>query len=249
MLGGICLVGASNILNQIYEVNIDAKMERTKNRPLPTKRVSINNAFIFALFLGLLGLFLLAQINYYCVFLGGISCLIYVLGYTPLKTSTPISGFIGAFPGAMPFMLGWVAVENDFSLDTGILFAIQFLWQFPHFWSIAWVRYSDYQKAGIQLLPSGKRDHKSAFQIVFYTFWLIPISILPVLLPLVNQQTISLNLSPLGSILIFILGLGFLHQALKLLKTKNTVDAKKLMVASLIYLPVVQIIYITDKFI
>tara|TARA_B100001250_G_C19694988_1_gene742076 strand:- start:116 stop:982 length:867 start_codon:yes stop_codon:yes gene_type:complete len=249
MLGGLFLVGASNILNQIYEVNIDAKMERTKNRPLPTKRVSINNAFIVALVLGLLGLFLLAQVNFYCVLLGGLSCLIYVLGYTPLKTSTPISGFIGAFPGAMPFMLGWVAVENDFSLDTGILFAIQFLWQFPHFWSIAWVRYSDYKKAGIQLLPSGKRDHKSAFQIVFYTFWLLPLSILPVLLPLFNETTTSLNLSPVGSILIFIIGLGFLNQALKLLKTKDSVDAKKLMVASLIYLPVLQIIYIIDKFI
>ena len=145
LIGGLALVGASNILNQVYEVDIDAMMDRTKNRPLPTKRISINNAFIFALILGCLGIFFLAMINFRCAFFGSLSCLIYVVGYTPLKTSTPISGLIGAFPGAMPFMLGWVAVTNKFSLETGILFAIQFLWQFPHFWSIAWVRYEDYK--------------------------------------------------------------------------------------------------------
>ena len=171
LLGGVFLVGASNGLNQVYEVNIDKLMDRTKHRPLPTKRISINNAFLFSLVLGLLGVFLLSMINFRWAFFGALSSLIYVVGYTPLKTSTPLSGFIGAFPGAMPFMLGWVAVTDFFSLETGVLFAIQFLWQFPHFWSIAWVRYEDYAKAGIQLLPSGQRDHKSAFQIVFYTFW------------------------------------------------------------------------------
>ena len=155
LFGGVFLVGASNGLNQVYEVNIDSLMERTKNRPLPQKRISINNAFIFSLCLGFLGLVFLSMINFRCAFFGALSCLVYVVGYTPLKTYTPISGFIGAFPGAMPFMLGWVAVTNEFGLETGVLFAIQFLWQFPHFWSIAWVRYSDYKKAGIQLFPSG----------------------------------------------------------------------------------------------
>jgi len=165
-----------------------------------------------------------------------------------LKTSTPISGFIGAVPGAMPFMLGWVAVTNQFSLETGILFAIQFLWQFPHFWSIAWVRYVDYEKAGIQLLPSGYRDHKSAFQIVFYTFWLLPVSILPLLLNYFFVDSL-LTLSMISAVIIFILGCVFLNQALRLLKTKKVLDAKKLMICSLIYLPVLQIIYIIDKFI
>ena len=172
LFGSIFLVGASNGLNQVYEVNLDRLMERTKSRPLPTNRISISNAFIFCLILGFAGILLLSFVNFRCVFFGALSAFIYVLGYTPLKTTTPISGFIGAFPGAMPFMLGWVAVTNQFGLETGILFAIQFLWQFPHFWSIAWVRFMDYKKAGIQLLPSGHRDHKSAFQIVFYTFWL-----------------------------------------------------------------------------
>ena len=248
MLGGIFLVGSSNGLNQVYEVNIDSLMDRTKNRPLPTQKITLNSAFIFSLILGFLGVLILSTINFRCAFFGALSCLIYVVGYTPLKTSTPIAGFIGAFPGAMPFMLGWVAVSNQFSLETGILFAIQFLWQFPHFWSIAWIRYEDYQKANIQLLPSGYRDHKSAFQIVFYTFWLIPISIAPILLDSLSIDSL-INLSLVGAISIFLLGLFFLQRALVLLKTKLVNDAKKLMICSLIYLPVLQIIYIIDKII
>ena len=248
LIGGLFLVGASNGLNQVYEVNTDALMTRTKNRPLPTKRISITSAFIFSLVLGLIGVFFLFTINLRCAFFGALSCLIYVIGYTPLKTSTPISGFIGAFPGAMPFMLGWVAVSNQFTLETGILFAIQFLWQFPHVWSIAWLRFDDYMKAKIQLLPSGQKDHKSAFQIVFYTFWLLPVSVSPLLLEYFNINS-TLDLSLIGSILIISLGLIFFIKSLKLLKTKSDSDAKKLMIWSLIYLPFLQIIYIMDKFV
>ena len=248
LIGGVALVGASNGLNQVYEVNIDGLMDRTKNRPLPTKRITISSALIFSLILGLIGIAFLSMINLRCAFFGALSALIYTIGYTPLKTTTPISGFIGAFPGAMPFMLGWVAVTNKFSLETGVLFAIQFLWQFPHFWSIAWVRYIDYERAGIKLLPSGFRDHKSAFQIVFYTFWLIPVSISPILLDYFFIES-SLNLSILGAGLILILGAVFLRFSLKLLQKKRVSDAKKLMIWSLIYLPVLQIIYIIDKYI
>ena len=248
LIGGVALVGASNGLNQVYEVDIDSLMDRTKKRPLPTKRISVSSAFIFSLVLGLIGVGFLATINFRCAFFGALSSLIYVVGYTPLKTSTPISGFIGAFPGATPFMLGWVAVTNQFSLETGILFAIQFLWQFPHFWSIAWVRYEDYMRANIQLLPSGFRDHKSAFQIVFYTFWLLPISISPILLKYFQINS-KLDLSFFGALLIFCIGGIFLYYSLQLLKTKNSLDAKKLLVFSLVYLPLVQIIYIIDKYI
>ena len=248
LTGGVALVGASNALNQVYEVEIDALMERTKGRPLPTNRIPIHSAFIFSLILGLIGVFLLALINFRCAFFGALSSLIYVAGYTPLKTKTPISGFIGAFPGATPFMLGWVAVTNQFSLETGILFAIQFLWQFPHFWSIAWVRYEDYKTVGIKLLPSGYRDHKSAFQIVFYTFWLVPVSLSPILLQYLAINS-KLQLSIIGAFLIFLLGVSFLYQSVQLLKTKNSIDAKKLLICSLIYLPAIQIIYIIDKYI
>ena len=246
--GGCLLVGAANGLNQVYEVNTDALMHRTKGRPLPTKRIPLENALVFSLMLGFLGVICLALINFRCAFFGSLSAFIYVLMYTPLKTISPISGFIGAFPGATPFMLGWVAVTDQFGLETGILFAIQFLWQFPHFWSIAWIRYEDYQRAGINLLPSGRKDHKSAFQIVFYTFWLIPISISPIILKYFNLNT-RLDLSLLGFFLVLIAGTAFLHQSLCLLKTKSTKDAKKLMKYSLIYLPLIQIIYILDKYI
>ena len=248
LVGGVFLVGSANGLNQVYEIDTDRLMDRTKHRPLPTRRISLQNAFIFSLACGFIGLVFLLSINFRCALFGAISCLLYVLGYTPLKTSTPISGFIGAVPGAMPFMLGWVAVTNQFSLETGVLFAIQFLWQFPHFWSIAWVRYLDYEKAGIKLLPSGYRDHKSAFQIVFYTFWLLPVSISPLLLNYFFVDSL-LNLSMISAVIIFILGCIFLNQALLLLKTKKVLDAKKLMICSLIYLPILQIIYIIDKFI
>ncbi|MBL31709.1 MAG: protoheme IX farnesyltransferase [Flavobacteriales bacterium] len=248
LIGGIALVGASNGLNQVYEVHIDGLMDRTKNRPLPTKRITISSALIFSLILGLIGIAFLSMINLRCAFFGALSALIYTIGYTPLKTTTPISGFIGAFPGAMPFMLGWVAVTNKFSLETGVLFAIQFLWQFPHFWSIAWVRYEDYQKAGIQLLPSGYKDHKTAFQIVFYTFWLLPISISPILLDLISINS-SLDLSYIGGGVVLVFGLVFLYLSFQLLKTKRNVDAKKIMIWSLVYLPVIQIIYIIDKYI
>ena len=247
--GGVFLVGASNGLNQVYEVNTDKLMERTKYRPLPTKRLSINNGFIFSLILGLIGILFLAMINWKCMFFGAISCLIYVVGYTPLKTVTPISGFIGAFPGAMPFMLGWVASTGSFGLEAGILFAIQFLWQFPHFWSIAWVRYPEYEKAGIKLLPSGEKDHKSAFQIVFYTFWLLPVSVAPIILKYLGIPPKYLDLSLFSGVFIIVLGLVFLNLSLQLLKTKKVGDAKKLMICSLIYLPVLQIIYIIDKYI
>ena len=248
LIGGVSLVGASNVLNQVYEVNIDALMDRTKNRPLPTKRIPIQSAFIFSLILAFIGVCCLAMINFRCAFFGALSALIYVIGYTPLKTHTPLSGLIGAFPGAMPFMLGWVAVTNKFGLETGILFAIQFLWQFPHFWSIAWVRYEDYQKGGIQLLPSGRKDHKTAFQIVFYTFWLLPVSLSPLLLNYFSIQS-KLNLSLVGAIIVFMSGSMFLFQAFQLLKTKQIVDAKKLMICSLVYLPLIQIVYIIDKYI
>ena len=192
--------------------------------------------------------FFLSTINFRCAFFGALSSLIYVIGYTPLKTSTPLSGLIGAFPGAMPFMLGWVAVTNQFSLETGLLFAIQFLWQFPHFWAIAWVRYSDYKKAGIQLLPSGRKDHKTAFQIVFYTFWLLPVSISPLLLQYFSINS-ALKLSIIGASIIIITGCAFLYQAFRLLNTHKIIDAKKLLICSLIYLPTIQIVYIIDKYI
>ena len=179
ILGGFFVVGASNGFNQIIERNRDALMTRTLNRPLPTGGLNLNQAILVCLILSSLGLFMLYTINFRTAFFGFVSMIIYLAIYTPLKPITPLSVFFGAIPGAIPFMLGWVAVTNKFSIETGILFMIQFFWQFPHFWAIGWFSHDDYLKAGFKMLPSGKRDNATAFQIVFYTIWMILVSTLP----------------------------------------------------------------------
>ena len=247
ILGGFFIVGSSNGLNQVFEIDVDGLMERTKNRPLPKKKLSLNSAILFSLFLGILGLLILFSINLYSGFFSLASLLIYVLGYTPMKVSTPIAGFIGAIPGAMPFMLGWVALQGNFGVEPGVFFAIQFVWQFPHFWSIAWIRFDDYKKANINLLPSKKKDNKSAFQIVFYTFCLIPLSLIPIALPFIYPETL-LRLSYIGGFVVFLMSSWYFIKTLKFLKLQTEYEAKKIMIFSVIYLPTIQAIYIIDKY-
>ena len=179
VIGGFLVVGSSNGFNQIIERERDSLMSRTSNRPLPSGKMSIYQAIIICSILAVIGLFMLYTINFRTAFFGFVSMIIYLAVYTPLKPITPLSVFFGAIPGAIPFMLGWVAVTNKFSIETGILFMIQFFWQFPHFWSIGWVSHDDYKNAGFKMLPTGKRDNSTAFQIVFYTIWMILVSTLP----------------------------------------------------------------------
>lgn len=247
ILGGFFIVGSSNGLNQVFEVDVDGLMERTKNRPLPKKKLSLNSAILFSLFLGIFGLLILFSINLYSGFFSLASLLIYVLGYTPMKVSTPLAGFVGAIPGAMPFMLGWVALQGNFGIEPGVFFAIQFVWQFPHFWSIAWIRFDDYKKANINLLPSKKKDNKSAFQIVFYTFCLIPLSLIPIALPYIYPETL-LRLSYVGGFVVFLMSGWYFIKTLKFLKLQTEYEAKKIMIFSVIYLPTIQAIYIIDKY-
>ena len=247
IIGGFCIVGASNGLNQIFEVDGDSLMDRTKIRPLPKKKITLVSAVVLSFFLGIGGLFLLFSINLYSGLLSLLSLLIYVLGYTPMKVSSPLAGFIGAIPGAMPFMLGWVALQGKFGLEPGVFFAIQFIWQFPHFWSIAWIRFDDYKKANINLLPSKKKDNKSAFQIVFYTFCLIPLSLSPFFLPYIYPETL-LRLSFIGFSVVFLMSGWFFIKTLRFLKIQSDLEAQKIMVFSVIYLPTIQAIYIIDKY-
>ena len=247
IIGGFCIVGASNGLNQIFEVDGDSLMDRTKIRPLPKKKITLVSAVVFSFFLGIGGLFLLFSINLFSGLLSLLSLLIYVLGYTPMKVSSPLAGFIGAIPGAMPFMLGWVALQGKFGLEPGVFFAIQFIWQFPHFWSIAWIRFDDYKKANINLLPSKKKDNKSAFQIVFYTFCLIPLSLSPFFLPYIYPETL-LRLSFIGFSVVFLMSGWFFIKTLRFLKIQSDLEAKKIMIFSVIYLPTIQAIYIIDKY-
>lgn len=241
IIGGFLVVAASNGFNQVIERNRDALMERTRNRPLPAGRMSALEAMIVSSVWMICGLGLLYMINPLSAGFGALSIFIYVLIYTPLKAITPLAVFVGAIPGAIPFMLGWVAATNDFDIEPGTLFAIQFLWQFPHFWAIAWLAYDDYAKAGYFLLPTRKRDNFSAMQIVVYSLWLVFVSIIPVL-----GFSGALTLSWYAAILIFALGVHLFLKALKLRRNQDSLSARTLMFASIIYLPVVQIIYVVD---
>ena len=243
ILGGFFVVGASNGFNQIIERNRDALMTRTLNRPLPTGSLNVNQAILVCLILSFLGLFMLYTINFRTAFFGFVSMIIYLAIYTPLKPVTPLSVFFGAIPGAIPFMLGWVAVTNKFSIETGILFMIQFFWQFPHFWSIGWVSHDDYIKAGFKMLPSGKRDNSTAFQIVFYTIWMILVSTLPYF-SFTGDFTIGLY----SLLLILASGCFMLFQAIRLMKYKDKQNAIRLMYTSIFYLSFIQIIFVLDKF-
>jgi protoheme IX farnesyltransferase len=243
IIGGYCMVGASNAFNQVIEKDLDALMDRTKNRPVPAGRMSPNVALFVASLLTITGLVLLYLINPKTAMFGAISIFLYTSAYTPLKTVTPLSVFVGAIPGAIPFMLGWVAATGNFGIEAGTLFMIQFFWQFPHFWAIGWFLYEDYEKAGFFMLPTGQRDTKTATQIILYTFWLIVASLLPCL-----GFTGQFFISPIAAVLVFLLGLWMLIYAFKLYKQRTPKAARVLMLVSVSYITLLQIIYITDKF-
>lgn len=242
-LGGYFMVGASNGFNQIIEKDLDALMKRTKNRPIPAGRISVTSAFIIASIFTLLGIIILYTINKQTAMFGAISIFLYACVYTPLKTMTPIAVFVGAIPGAIPFMLGWVAATNNFGIEPGTLFALQFFWQFPHFWAIGWFLYDDYEKAGFKMLPTGKRDKGTAVQTIMYTIWTIIVSIIPVF-----GFTGKLHLSVIAAIIVFILGLGMLNFAIRLFKEMTAKAARQLMLASVLYITLIQIVYVVDKF-
>lgn len=242
--GGYCMVGASNAYNQIIEKDLDALMNRTKNRPIPAGRMSVNRALFIAVLLTLLGIITLYVLNPKTAMFGAISIFLYTSIYTPLKTKTPLSVFVGAFPGAIPFMLGWVAATNDFGIEPGTLFMIQFFWQFPHFWALGWMLDEDYKKGGFKMLPTGKKDGGTALQIIMYTIWMIVISVIPVF-----GITGRLHLSIPAAILIFLMGLVMLFFALKLYEKRDNASARRLMLASVSYITLMQVVYVIDKFI
>jgi protoheme IX farnesyltransferase len=241
-IGGYCMVGASNAFNQIIEKDLDAKMKRTQNRPIASGRVKQSTAFILAVILTLFGLGILYYVSPKTAMFGAISIFLYTSVYTPLKPITPLSVFVGAFPGAIPFMLGWVAESNQFGIEAGTLFMIQFFWQFPHFWAIGWFLYDDYQRGGFSMLPTGKRDSKTAMQTILYTIWLIIASVFPV-----TGLTGRLYLTPISAGLILLAGLWMLWAAIRLYKQKTDKAARSLMLVSVTYISLIQIIYVLDK--
>ncbi|SDM47469.1 heme o synthase [Kriegella aquimaris] len=242
--GGYCMVGASNAFNQVIEKDLDALMNRTKNRPIPSGRMSTNKAMALAIILTVLGVVSLYILNPKTAMFGAISIFLYTCVYTPLKTKTPLAVFVGAFPGAIPFMLGWVAATNDFGIEPGTLFMIQFFWQFPHFWALGWMLDEDYKRGGFKMLPTGKKDKGTALQIIMYTIWMIVISIVPAF-----GITGRLQLSLPAEVIVFLMGMVMLVFALRLFEKRDNVSARKLMLASVSYITLMQIVYVVDKFI
>ena len=241
--GGFFMVGASNAFNQIIEKDTDVIMKRTQNRPLPTGRMPVNIALTIAILFTIFGLTILYSINPKTALFGAISIFLYTSVYTPLKAVTPLAVFVGAIPGAIPFMLGWVAATDNFGIEAGLLFMIQFFWQFPHFWAIGWLQDEEYKKAGFNMLPMGQKDKGAVKQIIFYTVIMILVSIAPVL-----QLSGSFYIHPITAGIITLLGLYMLYFGVKLHKSEKNIDARKLMLSSVLYITVIQIIYVLDKF-
>ena len=243
VIGGYSIVGASNSFNQIIEKDKDVLMDRTKNRPLPAKEITTQNAFWISVFLTLIGLLCLYFINYKTAFFAAISVFLYTCVYTPLKPITPLSVFVGAIPGAIPFMLGWVAATGSFGIEPGTLFMIQFFWQFPHFWALGWMLDDDYKKAGFIMLPTGNRDKSTALQIILYIIWMMIISVFPY-----TGLTGDLTLSFGSTIAILVLGFIMLFLSINLYNKMDISSARKLFYSSILYLTLIQIIYLIDKF-
>ena len=243
ILGGYAMVGASNTFNQVFEKDLDKLMLRTQNRPLPSERMQPNNAILIGIVLTLIGISSLYMINAKTAFFASLSIFLYACVYTPLKQKTPLSVFVGAFPGAIPFMLGWVAATNEFGIEPGILFMIQFFWQFPHFWAIGWLMHDQYQSAGFKMLPSGARDQSTAFQTVFYTLWTVVISLIPAF-----QNTGALVLSIPAALIVGLLGMFFLFYSIRLMFLKTDEAARFLIRTSIIYITGIQLVYVMDKF-
>jgi len=240
MLGGLLVTGSANTINQIFEKELDKLMKRTAKRPIPTGVISIAEGWAFAVLTGMAGLGLLAYyFNPLTAALSLLSLILYGFIYTPLKTISPICVAVGAIPGGMPPLIGWVAATGVLGVQAWILFGIQFMWQFPHFWAIAWVLDDDYKKAGFKMLPTpGGKDLQTAFQIMTYTLLLIPLSLLPLLFHMTG---------PIYAMVATVCGVLFLGQTFYLMRTCSKKAAMRIMFGSFLYLPIVQIALVFDK--
>jgi protoheme IX farnesyltransferase len=240
LLGGLAVTGSANTINQIHEIDLDKLMKRTAKRPLPMGVLSQTEAWLFAIVVGSLGLFILGYFfNPLTAALSLLSLILYGFIYTPLKTISPVCVAVGAIPGGMPPLLGWVAATGVLGVEAWVLFGIQFMWQFPHFWAIAWVLDEDYKKAGFKMLPTpGGKDLRTAFQIMTYTLLLIPLSLLPLQFGMAGKTS---------ALIAVVCGVLFLMQTFYLMRTCSKKAAMNIMFGSFLYLPIVQIALVFDK--
>jgi len=240
LLSGLLITGSANGINQIIEKDLDKLMTRTADRPIAAQRMEVLEAVLITSIMGIIGVSLMAIfMNPTAAILGMVSLLAYAFIYTPLKQKTSFAVLVGAFPGAFPVMIGYTAITGTIDMTCMLLFSIQFLWQFPHFWSIAWILDDDYKKAGFNLLPSkGGRNKNSALQTLLYALILIPVSLLPAKLGLINSYS---------SIIVLVCGLVFAFQAFNLYRDCSIKSAKQLMIGSFLYLPIVQLVLVLGK--
>lgn len=238
-LGGFLVAGAANGFNEIIEKDLDKLMSRTSDRPIPSGRMTTGQALVLSLFMAIAGTLILLRLNMITGVLSVFSIFLYAMVYTPSKRKSPIAVFIGAFPGALPPLIGYFAAFDKPAISwiPIILFLIQFVWQFPHFWSIAWVLDDDYKKAGFRLLPTKKRDRVSAGFIVVSALVLIPVSLIPTFMGFGGYVIGAVSL---------IAGLYFLYLSVQLFRTLDIATARKVMFCSFFYLPLVQLIMLFD---
>jgi len=242
-LGGFFITGAANTINEVLEADFDVMMKRTENRPIAAGRMTREEGILWAGMMSLMGITLMSCFNLWAALFSVISLITYAFIYTPLKRVSPIAVTVGAVPGALPMLIGVVAYEGEVTALALVLFAIQFIWQFPHFWAIGWFLFDDYKKGGFFMLPTGKRDKGTAVQVILYTVWTILVSIVPAF-----GVTGGLYLSPVAAIIVGGLGLFMLYWAIKLYQKRDAPTAKKLMLSSVTYITLLQIVFVVDKF-
>ncbi|GAA4325031.1 heme o synthase [Mucilaginibacter gynuensis] len=237
IIGGFLVTSAANCFNEIIEKDLDKLMRRTADRPIPAGRMNTGQALVMGLFMGIFGTYLLGKLNPTAGFLSVFSIVLYAFLYTPLKRKSPIAVFVGAIPGALPPLIGYVAAHPKIDYIALILFGIQFVWQFPHFWAIAWVLDDDYKLAGFRLLPSGKRDTTSAVFAFISTLIMLPVSLLPTYYGCGGYWVGGISL---------IVSLIFLYFGFGLMRNRDIKSAQKLMYGSFLYLPIVQLAFLFD---
>lgn len=239
-LGGFLVTGAANTLNQVLEKDFDRQMQRTANRPLAAGRMKVADAVLLAGLMSLLGIVLLALFNPWTAFFGMVALLSYAFLYTPLKRISPIAVLVGAVPGALPTLIGAAAAQGSVTALGLTLFAIQFFWQFPHFWSIGWLGYEDYAKAGYKLLPArdGERNANTGWQSFIYALYLLPIGALPWWLGYAGVVSLGITL---------VLTLGYAYLGWQLYRNNDRKAALQLMFFSFVYIPTVLVALFLDK--
>lgn len=244
--GGMLVTGSANAINQVVEKDTDAMMKRTGKRPIASGRMSVNEGWAFAIVTGALGVFILGNyFNWLSAGLAAFSLFLYAFIYTPLKKVSSIAVLVGAAPGALPCLIGWTAGEGQLSLGGWILFGIQFLWQFPHFWAIAWVAHTDYSTAGFKLLPADKGPTKfTALQTVIYSLLLLPVTLLPYLTGMCSYDDVK---GIISVVLVIVANVFMLMRCIKLYQKMDVPSARRVMFGSYMYLPVVLLALLMSK--